>query len=176
MNLEKLLKDKKSAVLKRWLELISETYPEEASRFLKSKKNQFANPVGYTLSQEIEHIFDALIQGQDPGIFRPFLDNIIRIRAVQDFTASQAVVFIFLLKMTIRESLEKEIREKTIGEELLAFESQIDHLALLSFDIFMKCREKIYELKSSEVSRRTYRLLQRANLVVETPPDLPSIP
>jgi len=142
MSLEKLLKDKKAAVLKRWFELISETYPEEAARFLKIKKNQFANPVGFTLSQEIEHIFDGLIQGQDPDIFRPFLDNIIRIRAVQDFTASQAVVFIFLLKMTIRESLEKEIREKTVGEELLAFESKIDHLALLSFDIFMKCRKR----------------------------------
>jgi hypothetical protein len=176
MSLENLLKEKKSAILKRWYDLILETYAEEASRFLKSKKNPFANPVGYTLSQEIEHIIDGLIQGQDPGIFLPFLDNIIRIRAIQDFTASQAVVFIFLLKMAIREALEKEIREKNVGEEFLAFEFKIDQLALLSFDIFMKCREKIYDLKSSEVSKQTYRLLQRANLVVETPPDLPSIP
>jgi hypothetical protein len=50
---------------------------------------------------------------------------------------------------------------------LLLFESKIDDLALLSFDIYMKCREKIYELKSNEVRNMTFRLLQRANLICE---------
>jgi len=40
-------------------------------------------------------------------------------------------------------------------------------MALISFDIYMKCREKIYELKTDELRRMTYRLLQKANLVRE---------
>jgi hypothetical protein len=176
MDLEKFLSEKKKGLVKRWLDLILAGYSEEASRFMGSKQNRFANPVGHVLAEEIEHILDGLIQGREADCFPGFLDPIVRIRAVQDFAASEAVNFMFLLKVAVREALGKEIKEKQVGEELLAFESRIDRLALLSFDIFMKCREKIYELKSSEVQNRTFRLLQRAKLVVETPPDSPSIP
>jgi hypothetical protein len=63
--------------------------------------------------------------------------------------------------------LEAEIREKRLYEELLALESRIDALSLQSFDIFMKCREKIYDLKATELRDRTIRALKRANLVSE---------
>jgi hypothetical protein len=75
--------------------------------------------------------------------------------------------FIFLLKKAIRESLGNKIHETHISEGLLLFESKIDDLALLSFDVYMKCREKIYELKSNEVRSMTFRLLQRANIISE---------
>ena len=75
--------------------------------------------------------------------------------------------FLFLLKDVIRDSLEKEIREDSVMKELVELESRIDRLALLSFDIYMKCRERIYEIKADEVKRLTFRLLQRANLICE---------
>ena len=88
------------------------------------------------------------------------LDQVIRIRAVQDFSPAQAVGFIFLLKKAVREQLEKDIREKRLSEEISLFESKIDELALLSFDIYMKCREKIYEIRVNEVKNRTCRLME----------------
>jgi len=169
MSLEKLLTERKSAILKRWFDLSIESYPEETARFLKNKKNRFANPVGYILSQEMEPILIGLFNGADLDKMQPFLENIIRIRAVQDFSPSRAMTFIFLLKQVIREEMDQEIRENRIGQGLLDIESRIDTLALLSFDIFMKCREKIYDLKANEVKNRTVRLLKRANLVVEDP-------
>ncbi|MFZ6016906.1 MAG: RsbRD N-terminal domain-containing protein [Nitrospirota bacterium] len=167
MELKNLLSEKKSVILKRWFDVITETYSADTSNFLKNQKNQFTNPVGYTVSQGIEGLFDELLNGMDSEKVSPLLDNIIRIRAVQDFSPSQAIGFVFLLKKVIRKELAKEVREDGLSEELLTLESRIDDLALLSFDIYMKCREKIYELKANEVRNRTFGLLKRANLLYE---------
>lgn len=167
MNLKDLLSEKRNAIVQRWIDLILEAYPEETSRFLKEQKNRFSNPVGYIIFQGIEGLFDELLQGFDSEKISPFLDNIIRIRAIQDFSPSQAVSFVFLLKKVIREELEREIHENGISEELLLFEQRIDNLALLSFDIYMKCREKIWELKANELSNQTYSLLKRAKLIID---------
>ena len=175
MGLESVVAEKKSAIVKRWFDLSIRTYPEETAGFLKNKKNRFANPVGHILFQELGSIIEGLFQGVDVNTLQPFLDNIIRIRAVQDFSASQAVAFIFLLKEVIREELAQEVEENRIGKALLDFESRIDALALLAFDVFMKCREKIYDLKANEMQNRTVRLLKRAKLVVEDPPEGPSV-
>jgi hypothetical protein len=169
MNLEKLITDRKSAILGRWFDLSIASYPEETAHFLKSKKNRFANPVGYILSQELTPILDGLLQGVESQTLRPFLDNIIRIRAVQDFSPSQALSFVFSLKEVIRQDLDEEIRENRLEKPLLELESRIDALALLAFDLFMQCREKIYDLKANEMKNRTVRLLKRAKLVAEDP-------
>ncbi len=96
MNFKDLLLEKKSAILKRWFDVILESYPADTSNFLKKQKNRFANPVGYTISQGIEGLFGEILQGIDSEKGSPFLDNIIRIKAIQDFTPSQAISFIFL--------------------------------------------------------------------------------
>lgn len=175
MGLEKVVAEKKSAIVKRWFDLTIKAYPEETAGFLKNKKNRFANPVGHILFQEMGSILEGLSQGVNLNTLQPFLENIIRIRAVQDFSASQAVAFVFMLKDVIREELSQEIEENRIGKALLELESRIDTMALLSFDIFMKCREKIYDLKANELQNRTVRLLKRAKLVVEDPQEEPSI-
>lgn len=167
MKLKDLLLQKRSAILKRWFDAILETYPSDTASFLKKQKNQFANPVGHTISEVIEGLYEQLLEGVDSEKASIFLDNIIRIRAIQDFTPSQAVAFIPLLKKIIWEDIKSEIREDQIYNEMLALESKIDDLALLSFDIYMNCREKIYELKARESKNMTFRLLQRANLICE---------
>jgi hypothetical protein len=136
---------------------------------LRKQKDQFANPVGATISKEIEHIYEEILHGIDPERISPFLDRIIRIRAVQDFSSSQAVSFVFLLKEVVREELKKEIRENQVHDGLLIFESRIDDVALLAFDIYVKCREKIYEIKANEGKNRVSRLLQKAGVISEIP-------
>jgi hypothetical protein len=165
MNLTTLLTSKKAAILERWFRLILETYPPDTSRFLKKEKDRFANPVGSTISEGIDTLFDELLGEADSLEISPFLDRIIRVRAIQDFTPSLAVGFVFSLKRAIREELRNEIRDDRISHELLAFESRIDRLALLSFDVYMECREKVYDLKATDIKNRTFRLLERANLI-----------
>jgi hypothetical protein len=125
--------------------------------------------VGNTISEGIEAIYGGLIHGTDIDKLSSFLDTIIRIRAIQDFSASQAVGFVFSLKKAIREELRNELKDEGLTGELLNFESRIDEAALLSFGIYMKCREKVYELRANEIKNRTFKLLERANLISEIP-------
>lgn len=157
--------------MERWFQLILETYPAGTSRFLKQEKDRFTNPVGYTISQEIEALYDGLLQEMNSDKLAVCLDNIIRIRAVQDFPPSQTIAFIFLLKKAIREELASEIAENRVLEELLKFESRIDKLVLLAFDIYMKCREKVFEIRVNEAKaerERVLKLLERINLTMES--------
>ena len=157
--------------MRRWFQLILETYPADTSRFLKKEKDRFVNPVGYTISQEIGVLYEELLQEMNSDKLAACLDNIIRIRAVQDFSPSQTVAFIFLLKKAIREELTSEIKENRVFEELLKFESRIDKLVLLALDIYMKCREKVYEIRVNEIKaekERALKLLERTNLIMES--------
>ncbi|HLA00294.1 MAG TPA: RsbRD N-terminal domain-containing protein [Thermodesulfovibrionales bacterium] len=167
MKLKNLLKEKRSKILKRWTDLILDTYPAESALFFRDQKNRFSNPVGHTITQGAEDLFEEILQGIDSDRCSTFLDNIIRVRAIQDFIPSQAVSFIFILKKVLRDEFESEIHDNGLAEELLVIESRIDDLALLSFDIFMKCREKIYELKAMELNNQTYTLLKKAKLIVD---------
>ncbi len=167
MKLSNLLSEKRPAILERWFDVVLETYPADTKNFLQKQNNQFANPVGHTIHQGMESILNGLLSGSDLQEFSTPLDNIIRIRAVQDIAASQAVAFILSLKKLIREELEKSQRMDSFIKELSLLEDKIDTLVLMSFDIYMQCREKIYDLKANETKRLTYRLLQRANLVCE---------
>lgn len=168
-KLKDLIEGKRSVILERWFDAIIETYPADATGFLKNQEDRFANPVGHTISQGIEGILEVLVGGKELSEDLPFLNDMIKVRAIQDFTPSKAMTFMFLLKKVVRESLEKEIRQNQIYDALLRFESKIDDLALLAFDIYVKCREQIYELKTDELKRMTYTLLKKANLMYEIP-------
>ena len=171
MKLEKILSQKRSVILKEWLDKIFQTYPAYSSRFLKKQKDRFANPIGYTLSNDIEILYDELILGKglDPDKVIPALDRIIRIRAIQDFSASDAVAFIFLLKEAIRVVFKENITDGNLAGERIVFESKVDSMALIAFDVYVKCREKIYEIKANQAKNQVAGLLRRAGLTCEIP-------
>jgi hypothetical protein len=169
MKLETLLTQNRSTIVNRWLDQILATYPADTHKFFKKQKNQFANPVGSTFSEEIDHLYTVFLEGKEPDSATPILDRIIRIRAIQDFSPSQAVGFLFSLKEIIREKLETEIRENGLSDELTIFESRIDDLALIAFEVYMRCREKLYEIKANEAKNLVYKLLKRADLICEIP-------
>ena len=169
MKLEQLLSQKGPKIVDRWSTLTLETYPHDAQRFLKKQKDPFANPVGTTIEKEIRKLYGLLLGDIDPEKLSPLLDSIVRIRAVQDFSPSQAVRFVYLLKKVIREELEKEIREHQLVDALQKFESKLDEVALLAFDIYMKCKEQIYEIRANEAKNQVSRLLKKAGLICDIP-------
>ena len=144
------LSDKKRVIDGEWLQRVLQTYPEDSSRLLRLERDPFRNPVGHALQQGLSVLVEEILGGMDRDRMAPALDGIVRIRAVQDFTAGQAVSFVFLLREVVRRHLGDH-------EEILAIaEQRIDELAVLAFDLFMTCREKIYEIKVNELKRSTY--------------------
>ena len=163
-RLEEILLQHKDAILERWFCLILKTYPTDLSQLLKKEKDRFVNPVGFTFSHGIEALFAELLKGMNGHKLSLPLENIIKIRSVQDFSPSQATGFIFLLKKAIQEVLERRIEERQILVEWLKFQSKIDQLALLAFEIYMNCREKIYEIRVHEAKAEkemALRLLEK---------------
>lgn len=170
MSIESVLLHKKKLLLETWLELLLSSYPPETVRILKKETNQFANPVGYTFSTALGEVCTEFLQENSPQTMAPLLDRILRIRAIQDFSPSQSLAFIFSLKRIAREMLQAELAQGQVShDELSGFESKVDELALLAFDVYMRCRENLFEVRVNEIKNRTNRLLHRAQMIAELP-------
>lgn len=152
--LKDLLFSKKSSIVDNWIQLIVETYPSKTSSFLKSQKDRFSNPVGYTISTSAEKIFEEIISGRNTEHIKSHLNDLIKIRAVQDFSPSNATGFIFSLKQIIRKELELENFEGKILKDINDIESYIDNVALIAFDLYMDAREKLFRIRLNEIKSR----------------------
>jgi hypothetical protein len=168
-GLEKILEKNKAAIAKQWFNLAAQTYALDTAEFLKSKTDPFANPVGNTMLTGLDGILEQLIDTMDPKTLNLHLDSIIRIRAIQDFTPSQATAFILSLKKILRQYLAKELQDSSLAADFIEFESKIDRICLMAFDIYMQCREKVYQISANETRNRTFRAFERAGLIVESP-------
>ncbi|MFH1132071.1 MAG: RsbRD N-terminal domain-containing protein [Pseudomonadota bacterium] len=163
MKLRELLGQKRATVKKAWLDKLLATYPADTAAFLKREKDPFANPVGRTLINATESILDVLFGESEVGVAAVQLEQIIRIRSVQEFSPSEVIGFIFGLKEVLRKLLEEELKNLEFVSEFFELESRIDQLALLAVDSHSKCREEIYELRVNETKRMVSGLIRRMN-------------
>lgn len=164
----RLLWQKKDEVLKRWFDLIVETYPVMSRIFLK-KNSPIGNPAGVNMSRALGGLYADLLDKGVTERTEVYMDEIIRIRAVQEFKPSQATAVIFMLKEAIRKELAPELNDVDLLRELMDLELKIDSLARMAFDMHSKCREQLYEMRVEEVKRRVSGLLRKHDLKVDYP-------
>lgn len=163
MDLYTFLRKNRDSIVARWQQDTFASYADDASRFFAREKNKFANPVGTALRDGTFAIFDSLAAGMDEDLVCRNLNEIIKIRAIQDFSPSRATSFVFLLKNAIRAELaDVEMNEET-RRDLADIDATIDQIALFAFDIYVKCREQMYELRVNEVKRSVSLLMKRFN-------------
>ena len=155
--LKELLNQKKSTIVHNWIELILNSYPAEAVNFLQSKKNQFSNPIGYTITANAEKILDELINDCDFEKIKLLLDDIVKIRAVQSFSPSQAVYFLLDLKKAIRDECKIELSDKNVSDELSNFELLIDKMLIVGFELYMEAREKVFNIRVNEIKSKSFK-------------------
>jgi hypothetical protein len=155
MKLAELLRDNQDALVGRWLEDVLGAYSEKAASLFARRKDPFANPVGASLRRGLGGIVAALVAGADAEACREHLDEIIRIRAVQQLSATEAVGFVFGLKDAIRAVLPEA--------DLPDLDRRIDAIALVAFDVYARCREQVCELRVNEVKRRVAWVMERQN-------------
>jgi hypothetical protein len=156
----KVSSEQRRAVAKEWLTLTLQTYPSQSLQYLVHETDCFRNPVGQTLKDSIPVLVDELFGEMNSTKVRKALENMVRIRAVQNFSAREAVGFVFLLKGILQRELssEEEIR--------MDLDRRVDEMALTAFDFYTQCREKISDIQVSEARRRV-ALLQRIYSEVE---------
>lgn len=170
-GLDKIIEQKKASILKKWFDLAIQAYDPDTAKFLRNQKDPFGNPVGNNTLKGLQGLLDQLLGEFDPRSVETCLDPIIRIRAVQALTPSQATAFVFSLKKVLRDSLGTKLHDGQIMSEVLAIESKIDQLSLMAFDLYMACKEKIYQISANETRNRTFRAFERAGLIVEDKDD-----
>jgi len=149
MSIDTLLAPKKKAIIQQWIDQVLDSYG--SPEFFKKQKDRFANPIGSTVSAGLQNLFAILVEGRELNEAAKPLEDIIKIRAVQDFTPSKAVSFVYFLKNIIRQELAREKNREEIPDALAVLDARIDRLALMAFDFYMDCRERLHQIRINEV-------------------------
>lgn len=157
--LKELLVRRKSAILDKWINRILGYYPPESFKFLASQKDRFANPIGYTVSVSAGAVLDELVGDGDPLITEALLKDVVKMKAVQEFSPSQALRFVFDLKDVIRHEINEQTVEPVDIGELAEYESKIDGWALVAFDSYMEARERLFRIRLNEVKARSLQAM-----------------
>jgi hypothetical protein len=146
-----LLREKADTIVDRWGEAVLSSYPSDAAVLFKKQQDPFANPIGASVREGTRGVFQAILDGMDPEALRLHLDTMVRIRAVQDFTPSQALAFAFDLRSIIRKVLPQLDADPRLHRERAELERIIDGLALAAFEVYTACREELHGLRVAEM-------------------------
>jgi len=84
---------------------------------------------------------------------------------VQGFVPSVALSFLPALKEIVRRQLEKVGSAEQADAMLHDWNTRVDRLTMLGFDLYMNCRELLWKQKANQLYSRTHKLLERANLL-----------
>lgn len=166
-DVQKFLEKRKKVILKKWFDLVVDTYHPDTSTFLRKEKDPFNNPVGRTTLTSLETLLDYLQDKSNEDALVSALDAVIRIRSIQDFSPSRAIGFIFFLKKIIRDEAARETKTEGFTQSLFTIEYRIDGLMMMAFDIYAKCKETLYQIKANEEKNRFYKAFERAGLITE---------
>jgi hypothetical protein len=116
--------------------------------------------MGTAIRQATRVIVDGLVNDLPPDQIAPLIEEVVRIRAVQNMTPSEAVSFVFLLKQVVSEELQHHGQDPELSTELGRFASRLDALALAAFDTYVACRESIADIRIKEAHKERDRLLR----------------
>ena len=149
MNIEELLTEKKKTIIQKWIDQVLDSYSSPG--FFKKQKDRFANPIGATVSDGLQEIYTILLEGRELAEAARHLEYIIKIRAVQDFNPSQAVAFVYQLKNIVRDEVAKVKDQDQLLDGLAKLDTRIDQVALMAFDFYMNCRERLHQIRVNEI-------------------------
>lgn len=160
MNLLEALKNKKEKILSTWVERTLDSYT--SSGFFKRSKDRFANPVGANIKEGLTQLYNLLLKGADPAEYAEPLDQVVRIRAVQDFSPAQAVAPILELKWVVKQVFSADKECRILLPELDSFDCDVDRVALAAFDLYMECRDRLHKARIRELKSGSYILTDSA--------------
>ncbi len=138
------------AIAERWLVRILSTHPDEGARFFTGTGDPFRNPVGHAYRESAGILVDELLGSMDVARVTAALERIIEIRAVQDIPPGLALTFVFELKEILGDAQALPAQDVRLR--------RIDQMALIAFEAYVRCRERIGEARVREARRGVYVL------------------
>jgi hypothetical protein len=149
---------KRQSVTQQWLDAVLRTYPRDSARFLSRQQDPFTNPAGQAMARAIPVLLDAIVRAR----VEPCLEAVLKLRSLQDFSASQAVGFVLTVKPLLREAVAGDGGGRGTDEQWRQVDARVDEIALIAFDVYMRCRELMYEVRYKQVKRMHHLFLERA--------------
>lgn len=171
MTLSELMIQRQSALCGRWLDVLLADYGEETAVKWRRERDPFANPVGHTFRTGAPKLIEVVSSdGEfDEAAAAAALEPIVKIRSIQDLAPSRAVSFVYMLRGVIRDEFATELGQGARRAELALIERRIERLALLAFDVYVRCRDQVYRLRQDELKRSVATLLRRWHGANELP-------
>jgi len=161
MDILNYLKENSSEMIAKWQKAIIDTYPKDAGRFLSINKSQFGNPIGFSLQNDLPKIYNELIGDMNTDILNSSIEAIIKIRAVQDFTPTEASGFINLLKIIIISETKAMMTDKAFADSYFDFDNRITQIIGIAFEKYLEMKLKLSEIQIREVKSRNERMMER---------------
>lgn len=162
--LHEVLSPHKEAIAERWKGIVHGTYPFDTVGFLRTQTNQFANPVGHRTNEAALAIVDVVFS--DHPAEEPLLravEEIIQVRAIQEFSPEAAVGIFFAIKEIVREIVDGSGRGAECRVALQAMDSRIDAVVLMAFGVYARLRERLHLIRVDEIKRSTSQLQRLVN-------------
>ena len=163
MTFGDLLEERKDTIVERWVDEVLAAYPSDAAALFRAQQDPFANPLGHSVREGTSGVFQAILGGMDPDELRSHLDQIIRIRAVQEMTPGQALSFVFSLRSIVRDVIPEAEETNGLRQGLEELDGKIDHVALAAFELYAAMREELAQLRVKEVKRQVAWVLDKIN-------------
>lgn len=161
-----IFRENKESLCTAWVEAVYSTYPLNTKGFLRTKKDPFLNPVGDMTHECASFLYDAMA-GEDLSDEQvgDGLARFVKLRAVQDFPASQGLGVLYLMKNLARGELLPKFEESGRLADYLEAESRLDTVALMAFDMYAKDREVLLEQRIKEIKNQHAQLVRWAQTV-----------
>ena len=156
--------NKKEKWVRQWVETVLSTYPSESAQFYCDTADPFSNPVGATVRSSLSNLYDALVAPQfNINDARHALQPIVKLRAVQDFSPSRALGFVYELKEIVVSGSDIS------SEAYMDLSTRIDKAMLVAFDLYMENKKTIYTLRAKQARDTVRQLLIKKDLICELP-------
>ncbi len=149
MKLAEALHNNRYRIVDRWVEYTLSTYT--SSNFFKKEKDQFANPIGGSVRNCYKALFPLLIKGGDDEQVKRALSHFMHLRAVQEFSPSQAIAPLSAVKHITRDILGSDKETRELVSELYDFEFAVDLALFKAFDLYMECKMRVYDIRIREI-------------------------
>jgi len=147
----KILQKKKKQILETWVngQIANETLREEliTNKEARAQSEELLDAV----LQKLAAVSNNATPDEDPA--EELLETISLTRARNGYSPRETGVYIFTLKEALLKTMSDEIKDpRTLYEESLAVSNQLDNIAIITFETFIKGREEVILRQTDEIA------------------------